>query len=359
MQNSIARRDIRIDKLRGFSIFLVVLGHTSEIFIRHSFDQLSFPALHWLWVAIYSFHMPAFFFVSGLTQKRPAAKSTLQDIIFLLACVIFIHMAGLLVMVALQYEAWRVREKALSPFFGGYFSIGPGWFLWVLAWSKSIIYFMDAGRMCRVVSPFIFLASTFMLIFNISANSMAAVPISTVCMLVGRRFGMRLLYSRSTLLAGVSSLALLQSVLFNSGCAVDYQGDCFSSLRGALLIDGNVGYIPIFALGAFGGICLSCMVIQLIFGMPSNMLSLFGRNSFNIFLINSMFFQFSSYPLSEAFQLLSPNSIVAILAVLFISFLQIGLSFLLGGPLTKLTSLIRRFSFRLSERIVSIHADAR
>lgn len=47
------KRDITIDIMKGIGIFLVVLGHVLEQDLTNKF--------------IYSFHMPLFFFISGIT----------------------------------------------------------------------------------------------------------------------------------------------------------------------------------------------------------------------------------------------------------------------------------------------------
>lgn len=52
------QRNQRIDVIRGMAIMLVVLGHSG----------VSEPLFQW----IYSFHMPLFFFVSGIFFKPMA-----------------------------------------------------------------------------------------------------------------------------------------------------------------------------------------------------------------------------------------------------------------------------------------------
>ena len=55
------KRDARIDNLRGVLIFLVVLGHL--------YDTVRFPTSVFQTAVIYSFHVPAFAFVSGVCFK--------------------------------------------------------------------------------------------------------------------------------------------------------------------------------------------------------------------------------------------------------------------------------------------------
>lgn len=60
-----------IDIAKGIGIFLVVLGHSIVPRIRESF-----PAAKFLWIFIYNFHMPLFFFLSGWLFERGLAGYT-------------------------------------------------------------------------------------------------------------------------------------------------------------------------------------------------------------------------------------------------------------------------------------------
>jgi fucose 4-O-acetylase-like acetyltransferase len=59
-----AKRDYRLDKAKGILIFLVVVGHFLE---RISGWEMGYSRA--LLTAIYSFHMPAFVFLAGITAK--------------------------------------------------------------------------------------------------------------------------------------------------------------------------------------------------------------------------------------------------------------------------------------------------
>lgn len=61
----ISNRIVYIDALKGFGILLVVVGHVIQFFT----DEIHVPAALKLWTFIYSFHMPLFFFLSGMVVK--------------------------------------------------------------------------------------------------------------------------------------------------------------------------------------------------------------------------------------------------------------------------------------------------
>lgn len=70
-------KDIKISNLKGLLIFLVVFGHLIEVY-KDTF--------HYLYVFIYSFHMPLFILISGYLAKRIDRKKIFN---FLLLYLIF------------------------------------------------------------------------------------------------------------------------------------------------------------------------------------------------------------------------------------------------------------------------------
>lgn len=68
------KRIVALDHLRGFLIFCVVSGHLLEIF-RFRFS-------HELYILIYSFHMPAFAFLSGICSDPAKTKSHARAYIY-------------------------------------------------------------------------------------------------------------------------------------------------------------------------------------------------------------------------------------------------------------------------------------
>lgn len=63
-KNFMKERILYIDNLRAFAIMLVVMGHILQFTFgdSHGFDHPFFKF-------IYSFHMPLFFFISGMFAK--------------------------------------------------------------------------------------------------------------------------------------------------------------------------------------------------------------------------------------------------------------------------------------------------
>ncbi len=78
------QRSLLVDVLRGLSIALVVLGHTDEGMLHRFWWNGSMTGYR-IKFFIYSFHMPAFFFVSGIflcasVQKRGGWRFTIEKL---------------------------------------------------------------------------------------------------------------------------------------------------------------------------------------------------------------------------------------------------------------------------------------
>ena len=74
-QSAPPHRDILIDVVRGLAIMLVVLGHTNQGMLHRGWWGTSTIGVR-LNEAIYAFHMPAFFFVSGVFLRAGVEKRT-------------------------------------------------------------------------------------------------------------------------------------------------------------------------------------------------------------------------------------------------------------------------------------------
>lgn len=75
--NSIAKRNSKIDLLKGVSIFLVVWGHTIQYANNGEFDFF----LNQIFIFIYTFHMPLFMFISGFLFLHSVSNRRCSEII--------------------------------------------------------------------------------------------------------------------------------------------------------------------------------------------------------------------------------------------------------------------------------------
>ena len=139
-------RNQTIDLLRGMAMLLVIYGHALEMFFvpnmraDHGFDRVAFQA----WSLIYSFHMPAFYFVSGMTAiyfaTRPFRKILLTALTFILLAD-FAHLLGAVpfVGVAIYHHVPTIHivKNVIRPFVAGWVIVlcCPG-FSFPLPWCR-------------------------------------------------------------------------------------------------------------------------------------------------------------------------------------------------------------------------------
>ena len=96
-KSSIYQRVLWVEYAKGIGIFLVVLGHTIRGLVDSSILESS-TAVQAVYRWIYAFHMPLFFFISGLLIYRSASKP-LKD-----------FLVDKLKVIAYPYLVWSVLE---------------------------------------------------------------------------------------------------------------------------------------------------------------------------------------------------------------------------------------------------------
>lgn len=105
-------RQYHFDNMKGILIFLVVLGHSLELFRKESFVAET------LYIFIYMFHMPVFIFISGYFSKNLEKGRASAVRTFLIPYLFF-------------NTIWNFIQlyAGVTPFFS-FFT--PGWALWYL-----------------------------------------------------------------------------------------------------------------------------------------------------------------------------------------------------------------------------------
>lgn len=109
-------RDERLDKARIILIWLVVLGHMIELFLKAN------PIFDAAYLYIYSFHMPAFIMLAGMTSPATLSKKAVDSI--------WAKLIYPLLVFSVLYEGFHF---ALMGGFSEYISeSAPYWILWFL-----------------------------------------------------------------------------------------------------------------------------------------------------------------------------------------------------------------------------------
>lgn len=128
-----------IDTVKGILIVLMLIGHIWNVGVIHDF--------------IYSFHMPAFFFISGILLKKssslmkPLRTAIFKKILSLLVPYLFFEIFAILIHIT-QYGMILNMKGYLFEILSLHLFNGPLWFLFVMFLSETlflILYKLSDG----------------------------------------------------------------------------------------------------------------------------------------------------------------------------------------------------------------------
>lgn len=305
-------RDPVFDIARGLGILLVLYGHALEMFVYARSDHAVLGPAFAQWRAIYSFHMPLFFLVSGAVNTSIGRKPLAQVVAGSLSLIVLAwltHFLGWAVQLALHPEmlhmaSGKLLREMLRPAFKlTHFSTVVVWFLVALAAVRLL--FAIALRHRRAV-PLVLLLAAGLWILS-AGRSVTILQCQT--WLPGLAF-FALGYwmnQRRSLPAGWLALPLaavtLLLVPLNGGCSFAPFGDCPLSLRwpgfpldafAVSMANGDYGFVPLFYATALAGslavLSLSSLLARAApLGKP---LARLGRNSLDLFLVNGFVLAF-------------------------------------------------------------------
>lgn len=141
------------DILKLLLIFLVVLGHMADYYTNKC------ESMRALYLFLYTFHMPVFFFVSGLFAKRTINEKRKEKI--------FGYLILFLFMKAIEFSLKMIDGQ--NPQFRLFYGDGFSWYLLVLALSVMIT------MLIKNISPkFVLIFSAFLACFAGFDNSLGS-----------------------------------------------------------------------------------------------------------------------------------------------------------------------------------------
>jgi fucose 4-O-acetylase-like acetyltransferase len=315
-------RNQTIDLLRGMAMLLVIYGHALEMFFvpnmraDHGFDRVAFQA----WSLIYSFHMPAFYFVSGMTAiyfaTRPFRKILLTALTFILLAD-FAHLLGAVpfVGVAIYHHVPTIHivKNVIRPFVAGWgYCLVLPWFLVSLALVQVLAWLHIHARLMGKALIWFGVVAIYLLVHHygklyFQAQSWA---VGLAFFLAGREamwhehFIPEKPRSVFLLLACLAAALLFFSYPLNRGCMLDPSQTCSAAagtqVFAVSLLYGLIGFPPLFFFTAFAGIAALGFLALAMQGtrfMPA--LSWVGRNTLPLLILNGFVLVFAEKILSK------------------------------------------------------------
>jgi fucose 4-O-acetylase-like acetyltransferase len=135
------QRLLWLDYAKGLGILLVVAGHLMRGLVDNGVVRSEDTGYRWFDFTLYTFHMPLFFFLSGLTAAASLDKGRPQFI------------KGKLWTIAYPYVLWSIAFGILRVLFS---SKGVTWdrLAWIPIYPMSIFWFLYVLLMCHLVFAF-------------------------------------------------------------------------------------------------------------------------------------------------------------------------------------------------------------
>ncbi|WP_395665046.1 acyltransferase family protein [Methylocella sp.] len=352
-------RDAAIDVARGIAILLVIYAHGLQVFFGARPDGAFSDAAFAQWRVIYSFHMPLFFLISGMTAQNLPRKSwrrIFEQALFLVALAYASHVAGVALAAALgriPADSGAIFRTLVRPMLiGKDFSLVTTWFLVALAGAQILaaaIVKGPAAPRCAAIAlaAALVLADPFLpnpfqirsfapgLLFYLAGYTLARVRAAPPAVVA------------PALLAAVVVLAPLNNAcLAEWSCAPlkGFYADFLAGRFGVLMITGDVGFFPLFALTALLGSLLVVIVGRAIASGPlasslARPLAWSGRNALDLVLVNGVFIVF----LQPVLQRLPPSDDALAHVGLGAAIVALNLMFMiiLSPPLRRLVQFSR------------------
>ena len=304
-------RDVSIDYSRGVGIILVVFAHGLEIsFVARPDHNISFDAFY-IWRFIYSFHMPLFYFISGVvfdrTNKERSFVEVLQRCGYLIILALATHtvIAVMCILYHAVYGNMFVITGDIKDLFhpyikGNNFDSIVVWFLISLSFVRIGAFLLNSNSIFgRLVLLIVISISILFIIFDQQnywqIRSFAPGLLFFVLGMNYKQVRSNYLFS----IAVISGCLCFLTAPLNHGCVLSFSAECpedeLNGNFGVWLISGKVGYVPLFMFTAITGIFAVHGFAQLAaYKIPHHIqtLSWVGRNSLELMIINGVCLQF-------------------------------------------------------------------
>jgi fucose 4-O-acetylase-like acetyltransferase len=161
-------RSLWIDVARGIGIVLVVYGHVLRGFVSRGLIAAPWAKLHDS--VLYAFHMPLFFFLSGLLIERGLRKGRIAFVFDKLPTIVW------------PYLVWSVVQTVLAHYFspGTPTDVGLAALLRIYAHPIAEYWFLYALILCQILIAVTGTRRWLLLLISAIGLSGAAMPIPTM-----------------------------------------------------------------------------------------------------------------------------------------------------------------------------------
>ncbi|WPB57832.1 acyltransferase family protein [Xylophilus sp. GOD-11R] len=294
-------RNVVIDIARGIAMLLVMYAHSIEVFqgpqapaALATFDQ---------WRAIYSFHMPLFFAISGLVFRDRGLRHVLLNSLALLFVAYLVH-AGMWLAAALLSDGPVHAGALLRPMLllAGFQSVVL-WFLASLAVVQLVFFLLlrwsGYGRyalLAAVLAAFLWAQHRQTIFFQFS-TLLPGLAFFALGHWMARTQAWRREIYRHWIVPVLALAAAVALAPLNGGCTWDLWAECPNRRFGfgVLFAAGQYGspwlFVPTALLGCFSVLWFSDVLARMPGGFKV-MLAAVGRRTLDLVVINGVVWRF-------------------------------------------------------------------
>jgi fucose 4-O-acetylase-like acetyltransferase len=282
-----------IDAARGIGILLVVLGHTLGGLID-SLAGADAPALRWLFLGIYTFHMPLFFLLAGLLVAQRLEKGTGRFLRGLLPTIVWPYLLWSVVQLGVIFAIGSLANRPIESIWPGLLGLGwkpvsQFWFLYALAWMHlgAALLLPRIGREGLLLLGLALKAVMLIMVLPLAARLVCAqaffyalgvwLGASGLEGMVGR-------YRRATRMTILPAIAL-GLIIVTMFAARDYAPDINVMTEGSPRLANVAWRFPAMAAALAG----TMAVIGLAMAIGWAPLAALGRRTMPVFLLHVMF----------------------------------------------------------------------
>ena len=298
-----------LDVMRGMALLLVIYGHVLILYVLTPALGRQNGAVFAATQAIYAFHMPVFFFLSGITYRKKGLHSAVTGALALVFFAQITHVFGLGLTYA--FNGVAVDPVAVLKSLGllRNFSIGVTWFLVALAVIRLLYAgLIEGNRLVKGIAVALLVLSVIVTFrTNTTVFQVQTWWAGMIFYAAGHALSGRVLayFSAKTqtqaawagwLAVGASGGGLILLAAANRGCFATPFAICGSdALQGRFMVRmiiGSYGFVPLFVAAAGVGCVFLILLVRRLQGLPPRLQAGFvwlGRRTLPLLVLNGCF----------------------------------------------------------------------
>ena len=354
-------RDCFIDMARAVGILLVVYAHSLEIYFNGTKNFSMNMFLQWNF--IYSFHMPLFFIISGYLYHKKAWVDIISNSLFMVILACSVHIAAwiLLVFKGHPETLWTLLGPIL--YLSDFYTYVV-WFLVAMAITQIVFQLIAESddHIRKLIIAFTAVTFVIMELFHIKWFQMQAIFPAIVFYGVGHLLASNNLLYRSRHIAyflvpiSMASTFLLSQL--NNGCNLSLSDHCDNMANhfGVMMINGEIGFLPLFFITAIIGSISVLLFVRLSFFEWFHikpLLSWLGKRTLQLLILNGFVLQFIQPFIKKHLDKPSSALLSGGFILIFVAIQILALPFF-SKAIAPFLSLLRRISKALAGLIMKV-----